>query len=87
MQKDLLKQASLWFSTVDEHGRWYEETKVRSLRERFTVETYLPKTYRVQALVTGFTPLEPVERDEARKFFEAARKLLAAQLLGQLKGK
>jgi exosortase len=86
MRQGTLKRAWLWFSTVDERGLWQEQkSRVRrGFMERFKTETGQPTTYRVQMLVTGYVPLEPAQRDEARKFFEAARNLVAVQLLRQM---
>ena len=82
----------LWFSVVDEHGRWLPgEDRSLSLRNalaRFKVAgAREPVTYQVQALVTGFNPLRPQEREQVQQFFQESRVLLWRQLFAQLQTK
>jgi exosortase len=91
MDKEPVSHGSLWFSTVDEQGHWMEIPVVeKNFLERFDLVSgfgFVPTSYRVQVLVTGYGPLPPEEREAARQLFEAARKLLAQQLFDQLQHK
>jgi exosortase len=89
MNQEPVSHGSLWFSTVDEQGRWMERPVVaHKLLDRWNVTGRMePVSYRVQALITGYSPPSPAERDAGRQLFEAARKLLAPQILGQMEGK
>lgn len=87
MEKDLITRAGLWLATVDEQGRWQEKPLAeRSYLERWNISGRSePTTYRVQVLVTGYTPLPPAEWEAARRLFEEARQLLAQQLFAQMR--
>ena len=92
MDKEPVSHGSLWFSTVDEQGHWMEEIAVveKSFLERLDLGSgygFVPTSYRVQVLVTGYGALPPNLREGARQLFEAARKLLAQQLFDQLRHK
>ncbi|MCX6903191.1 MAG: exosortase U [Verrucomicrobia bacterium] len=86
MEKDLITRAGLWIATVDEQGRWQEKSLAeRSYLERWNISGRSePTTYRVQLLVTGYTPLPPAEWEAARRLFEEGRQLLAQQLFAQM---
>jgi exosortase len=91
MDKEPVSHGSLWFSTVDEQGRWMEIPVVeKSFLERFDLGSgfgFVPTSYRMQVLVTGYGPLPADEREAARQLFEAARQSLAQQLFDQLQRK
>ena len=106
MKQDPLGWGALWFSTVDERGRWLEIPVARppstaerlSIRERVgrwmgTLEQWYEPvgndvtTYRMQTLVTDYTPMTASQRASTRELFETTRKLLAQQLMGQLQPK
>ena len=88
MDKPPASHGSLWFSTVDEQGRWMETPVVkRSFLERLDLSGgfgFVPTSYRVQVLVAGYGALPPAEREAAQALFEAARQLLAKQLFDQM---
>ncbi len=83
-----VSQGSLWFSTVDEQGHWMETPVLqRSLLDRLGLTGgfgFVPTSYRMQVLVSGYGPLPPAARDAARDLFEAVRASLARQLFEQL---
>jgi len=89
MARETANVGSLWFSTVDETGRWLEASEAgRNFTYRWQLRSGLEATsYRVQVLVTGYAPLIPAEREQASQLFEAARQILARQLFSQLKPK
>jgi len=85
MQKGFLKCGTLYFSTIDEYGNWHDGPPVKhAFRDRFRTGSAEPTTYRIQALVTGYTPLADPDRERVTSFFTQARELLANQLLNQL---
>jgi hypothetical protein len=85
MQKGFLKSGTLYFSTIDEFGNWPDGSAVkRTFRDRFKIGTADPTTYRIQALVTGYTPLPDPDRAQVTAFFAQARELLVNQLFNQL---
>jgi exosortase len=89
MLNNLGLHGALWFSSVDERGRWQlGSTQNRGLRttllERFKkAPAAKAVTYRVQVLVTGFNPLRPAERGQAQELFQEARGVLWRQLQAQ----
>ena len=97
MSREPVSSGWLWFSTVDEQGHWTEKQYWRQRPLRFLDRRRLdwltpagrvePVSYRVQVLVTGYGALPPAEREPARQLFEAACKLLAPQLFGQMQRK
>ena len=89
MNREPVSQGLLWFSTVDEQGRCMETPAVaHKLLERWNLTGRVePVSYRVQALMTGYSPPSPAEREAGRQLFDAARKLLVPQILGQMEGK
>lgn len=88
MKKDFMKYGTLWFSTVDEFGRWQDRGEIsQTLSGRFANTVDAATTFRVQVLVTSFSPLPDAERLEIHKFFEQARELIVQQLLAQTRHK
>jgi hypothetical protein len=93
MQNHLGLHGALWFSAVDERGRWLAGPGLNpslkdSFLERFKLASLNASvTYQVQVLSTGFNPLLPVEREEVRQFFEEARMMLWRQLFEQMRPK
>ena len=89
MNKEPVSQGSLWVSTVDEQGYWLETPVLeRRFLDRWKLSGRIERaSYRVQVLVSGYSPLSPAEREPARQLFEDARKLLAQQLFGQMQRK
>ena len=88
MQREMLVQGTLLFSTLDEQGRWIDGSFLkRNLSERFRSmfsEQTIGTTYRVQVLVPSFLPLTPATEDQVRNLFLQARNLLREQLVSQL---
>jgi len=86
MRKEPIGCGTVWFSTIDERGRWMEAPLVkRGLLDRWKVPGVTEtSTYRVQVLVTGYVPLSESDGESVRQLFEDARKLLSSQLLGQI---
>jgi len=93
MQNHLGLHGALWFSAVDEHGRWLAGPGLNpslkdSFLERFKLASLNESvTYQVQVLSTGFNPLRPLEREQVRQFFEEARMMLWRQLFEQIQRK
>lgn len=93
MQNHLGLHGALWFSAVDEHGRWLSGPGLNpslkdSFLERFKLASLNDSvTYQVQVLSTGFNPLRPLEREQVRQFFEEARAMLRRQLFEQMRRK
>ena len=93
MQNHLGLHGALWFSAVDERGRWLGGPGLNpslkdSFLERFKLASLNDSvTYQVQALSTGFNPLSPLEREQVRQFFEEARIMLWRQLFEQMRRK
>jgi hypothetical protein len=58
----------------------------RTLSERFREQTS-STTYRIQLLVTSYLPLTAETEESAAALFREARKLLAEQLMAQLRSK
>jgi len=84
---------ALWYSSVDEHGRWLlgpdpnpglKESLLARLRQSPTGNTV---TYQVQTLVTGFNPLGAPECAQARQLFQEACGLLWRQIFTQMQPK
>lgn len=87
MQKAMGTRAALWFSTLDQQGKWVDGSFVaRTLSERFREQTS-STTYRIQLLVTSYLPLTSESEESAAALFREARKLLAEQLMAQLRSK
>jgi len=87
MQRELMQRGVLWFSTIDERGRWLEGSFVnRNFLQRFS-ETTTDTSYRIQVLTTSYLPLSKDAEDAVLGLFQETRKLLAAQLLGQMRTK
>jgi len=84
---------ALWFSTVDEHGRWLPGPdpnpglKKRVLERFKNSDSGQTVTYEVQVLVTGFNPLPPPECAQTQQLFQAACGLLWRQLFAQMQPK
>jgi len=89
MARETANVGSLWFSTVDETGRWLEASEAgRNFMYRWQIRDGLESTsYRMQVLVTGFAPLSSGEREQSRQLFEAARQTLVKQLFSQMQPK
>jgi exosortase len=89
MAREPASVGSLWFSTVDETGRWLEASEAgRNFTYRWQMRAGLEATsYRMQVLVTGYAPLPSAEREQAAELFQAARQILAQQVFDQLKPK
>ncbi len=90
MQTHAGLHGALWFSTVDERGRWLPVADLnpglkRSFLGRFRMGSANDSvTYQLQVLSTGFNPLKPVEREQVQAFFEEARMVLWRQLFEQM---
>jgi len=90
MQNSLGMHGTLWFSVVDERGRWLPRpARNRSLKDRVLDRFGTPSrkdsvTYQVQVLSTSFDLPKPLERDQARRFFQEARMMLWQQLFAQM---
>jgi exosortase len=82
---------ALWFSAVDEHGRWRANPSKglkRSVLSRFRrPDSEHGITYQVQVLVTGFNPLTPADRERSEQLFQEARGMLWRQIFAQLRPK
>ena len=103
MQNHASLHATLWFSTVDEQGRWLPGAYLNpSLKDRFLARLnplrwnpawsntgwrHHAVTYQLQVLSTGFNALKPLEREQVRQFFEEARMMLWRQLFEQMQPK
>jgi hypothetical protein len=88
LKKDFMKYATLWFSTVDEHGHWQDRGEItQTLSSRFGNTVDAATTYRVQVLVTSMSPLPEVQRAEIQQFFEHVRAEIVRQLLAQLRSR
>lgn len=91
MNREPASHGTLWFSTVDEQRHWMETPVVkRSFLERLDLSGgfgFVPTSYRMQVLVTGYGALPSPEMEAARELFEATRKLLAQQLFDQMQAK
>jgi hypothetical protein len=93
MQNHVGMHGRLWFSVVDEHGRWLPGPGLNrglkhSVLQRFKLASLNDAvTYQVQVLSTGFNPARPAERDQVRQFFEQARMMLWRQLFDQMQHK
>src|SRR2546425_4596147 len=86
MKKDFMKYGTLWFSTVDQYGRWQDRGELsQTLAGRFANQVDAATTYRVQVLVTSISPLPEADRQEIHKFFERVREELVRQLLVQVR--
>jgi hypothetical protein len=72
---------------VDDRGHWLETPVLeREFLDRWKVPWRTePTTYRVQALVAGYTPLPAPEQQQVKEFFEQARALLWQQLAAQMR--
>lgn len=86
MKKDGFRDAALWFSTIDEKGKWMESSYTRSgMLERFRHELgESTTTYRIQMLVHGVDPLTEAQLSQARRLYEETRDILLAALLPKL---
>src|SRR5262249_2070186 len=86
MHDDLGLQGALWFSPVDERGRWLPMPgRERNLLDRWKIAGKpLPTTYRIQVLATAYSPLPAAEEQQIGDFFEQARLLLWRQLSSQI---
>jgi exosortase len=84
---------ALWFSAVDEQGRWVAGADPnpglgRTVLARFKKPSSRPPvTYQMQVLVTGFNPLNLSDRQRSEQFFQEARALLWRQLFAQMRPK
>jgi exosortase len=93
MQNHLGLHGALWFSVVDERGRWLpgpglNPSLKESIQERLKIGSLNDSvTYQLQVLSTGFNPLRPVEREQVQQFFEEARMMLWRQLFEQMQRK
>ncbi|HOX57639.1 MAG TPA: exosortase U [Verrucomicrobiota bacterium] len=91
MRNNVGLHAALWYSVVDERGRWlpgpgFKPSFKDSLLRRIRLgELNSTVTYQVQVLSTGFNPLLPPEREQVRQLFEEARVLLWQQLSRQMR--
>ncbi|MCU0785980.1 MAG: exosortase U [Verrucomicrobia bacterium] len=89
MRNDVGQYGSLWFSSVDDRGRWLEQPGQKpgvryGFLRRFRLPAKdFPTTYQVQVLVTGYVPLPPAEQKQVLDFFEQARLLLWRRLFEQ----
>ena len=87
MMRTMGARASLWFSTMDQKGQWLEGSYVgRTLMERFREQTS-STTFRIQALITSYLPLSTETEASAASLFRGARKLLAEQLMAEMRSK
>ena len=93
MQNHLGLHGALWFSDVDESGRWLpgpglNPSMKESLLQRLKMGSLNDSvTYQIQVLSTGFNPLRPIEREQVQQFFAEARMMLWRQLFEQLQRK
>jgi hypothetical protein len=93
MQNHLGLHGALWFSVVDERGRWLpgpglNPSLKESLLERIKIGSLNDSvTYQLQVLSTGFNALRPLEREQVQQFFEEARMMLWRQLFEQIQRK
>lgn len=86
MKNDTEAHGALWVATINENGQWMEEVEVkRSFLDRLrNPGTPQPTSYRIQLLIINPFPLSAEERSEAARLFQAAREMLAQELLGQV---
>jgi len=90
MQNHVGLHGALWFSAVDEHGRWLAGPGLNpNLRESFVERLKVGSvnnsvTYQIQVLSTGFNALLPQEGEQVRQFFDEARAMLWRQLFEQM---
>lgn len=90
MQNHVGLHGALWFSVVDERGRWLPGPRLNptfreSLLQRFNLASLNNAvTYQVQVLSTGFNALRPAEREQVQQFFEEGRMMLWRQLFEQM---
>jgi hypothetical protein len=103
MQNHVGLNGALWFSTVDERGRWLPSGDLNpGVKDSFLARLHPGRfnpawskiasrnaaiTYQLQVLSTGFNPLKPGEREQVQQFFEEARMLLWRQLFEQMQRK
>ncbi len=93
MQNHVGLHGALWFSAVDEHGRWLASpgpnpSLAKSILRRLKLDPVNASiTYQMQVLSTGFNPLRPDEREQVGQFFQAARQALWRQIFEQLQRK
>lgn len=87
MNKDNFREATLWFSTIDDKGKWMEKSFTRmNILERFRHELgESTTTYRMQMIVHGTEPLSEVDLQNARSFYEKIREPIVEVLLPKLK--
>jgi len=93
MENPLGMHGMLWFSAVDERGRWLAGTGLNPGLKRNLLGRLRPSspdnsvTYQVQVLSTAFNTLKPAEREQVRLFYEEARRMLWRQLQAQMQRK
>lgn len=93
MQNHVGLHGALWFSAVDEHGRWLagpglNPSLAKSILRRLKLDRVNDSiTYQMQVLSTGFNPLRPDEREQVGQFFQAARQVLWQQIFAQMQRK
>jgi hypothetical protein len=87
LQDQMGTYGNLWFSTVDEQGRWLETPELqRSFSYRWKLPgSSDPTTYRFQVLAPTYSPMSQPEQDAVRDFFSQARTLLWKQLSAQMR--
>lgn len=87
MEKDGIEQGYLLYGTVNEQGVWLALSGQGGgrLSARFAARDHTEgTTYRVQVLLTGYTPLLRHQQQEVRQLFEEVRRHLWDQLDRQL---
>ncbi len=87
LKRDGFREATLWFSTIDEKGKWMEGNYAKSgILERFRHQFgETTTTYRMQMIIHGTEPLSETDLKVARSFYEHIREHLADYLLPKLK--
>lgn len=87
MDKEPVSYGYLWYSTINERGRWIDGTATqRNFINRWAMDSDL-SSYRIQVLVSGNIPLSESEWNATQRFFEAAREGLTRQFLDQIQPK
>ena len=98
MQNHVGLHGTVWFSAVDERGRWLAGAALNPGLKRNFLGRFSPgwlkmasrnelATYQLQVLSTGFNPLKPREREQVQQFFEEARMMLWRQVEQQMQRK
>jgi exosortase len=93
LQNHMGLYGALWFSAVDERGRWLPGAELSpGLKARFLgrFKVGSPEesvTYQIQVLSTGFNPLKSFEQEQVRQFYQEASMTLWHRLLEQLQRK